>query len=195
MNTPRIANYISDILNPLVLSLIMLAVVSLNVTESFGQAVLWFVLVTAVTILPVLGVAIFLVRTGRMDALFSNRRHQRHRIYVIGLFFTVMSILLLNWLEAPSAIIAVLVVSLITVVSFAAINLWWKISVHTSTISAFVIIMHIFFGWWAVPTLALVPAMGWARVQLAQHTVGQVVAGALLSAIIVLVIFRQYQVI
>lgn len=195
MNAKKLADYISDILNPLVLGLVMLAVVSFQVTDSFASAAFWFLMITGLNILPVLGFAMFLVRTGRMDALFSNRRHQRHRIYVIGLFFTVMNLLLLNWLEAPAAILAVLVVSVVTVVSFAAINLWWKISVHTSTVSAFVVIFLIFFGWWAVPALGLIPAMGWARVTLAQHTLGQVIAGALLSAVIVLVIFRHYAVI
>ncbi|MGI2335417.1 MAG: phosphatidic acid phosphatase [Dehalogenimonas sp.] len=195
MTQTKIANYISDGLNPLALGIMTLAAVSLEATATTFEAFRWFLLVTALNILPILTVAIILVRSGRMDALFSNRRHQRHRIYVIGLFFTVITLLLLNWISAPTAIIAAVLIALVTVVTFAAVNLWWKISVHTSTTSAFVVMLHVFYGWWALPSLLLLPAMAWSRVKLAQHTLGQVIAGAVVSAGIVLIIFFQYGII
>jgi membrane-associated phospholipid phosphatase len=191
----KLANFISDGLNPLVISLILLVAVSFDAAANTAEAFGWFLLVTALNIVPVLLIAVFLVRSGRMDALFSNRRHQRHRIYVIGLFFTVITMLVLNWLNAPSVILAALVTSLVTMVSFAAINLWWKISVHTSTASAMVVILLILYGWWALPSLMIIPVLGWTRITLAQHTLGQVIAGALASAVIVLIIFYQYGVI
>lgn len=192
MNKNQIANNISDYLNPLVISLILLAAVSINTTPNALAALGWFTLVVALNILPVLLIAILMVRTGRMDTLFSNRRHQRHRIYVIGIFFTVITMLCLNYFQAPTEILALLVSSLVTVVTFAAVNLWWKISVHTSTAAAMVVILHIIYGWWAVPSLLIVPAMGWARVRLAQHTLGQVIIGALASAGIVILVFTLY---
>lgn len=195
MTQTKIANYISDGLNPLALGIMTLAAVSLEATATTSEAFRWFLLVTALNILPILTVAIILVRSGRMDALFSNRRHQRHRIYVIGLFFTVITLLLLNWISAPTAIIAAVLIALVTVVTFAAVNLWWKISVHTSTTSAFVVMLHVFYGWWALPSLFLLPAMAWSRVKLAQHTLGQVIAGSVVSAGIVLIIFFQYGII
>jgi membrane-associated phospholipid phosphatase len=190
-----LANLISDGLNPLVISLIILALLSFDSASSAADALKWFFLVVGLCFLPVLLIAVYLVRTGRMDALFSNRRHQRHRIYVIGLFFNVMAMLTLSWLQAPAALVAALVSGLVAVVSFAVINLWWKISVHASVASALVVILHLLYGWWAAPSLVLVPLMGWARVTLSQHTVGQVAAGSVLSAVIVVAVFYQYGVI
>ncbi|AKG54019.1 hypothetical protein DGWBC_1378 [Dehalogenimonas sp. WBC-2] len=195
MTKVKLANYLSDGLNPLVIGLIVLAVLSFKGAASAVQAFGWFLLVTGLLFMPILLIAMYFVRTGRMDALFSNRRHQRHRIYVIGLFFVVFTMLLLNWLHAPSVLVAMLVSGLVTAATFSAINLWWKISVHTSTVSALVVILHIVYGWWALPSILLVPMMGWSRVVLAQHTLGQVIAGILVSAIIVLVVFFQYGVI
>ncbi|MEN8614137.1 phosphatidic acid phosphatase [Dehalogenimonas sp. THU2] len=195
MTKLKLANYISDGLNPLVLGLVILANVAFTAAADAAQAFGWFLLVTGLVFLPVLLIAMFFVRTGRMDALFSNRRHQRHRIYVIGLFFAVLTMLVLNWLNAPVEIVATLVTGIVTVVTFAAVNLWWKISVHTSTVSALAVILLVLYGWWAVPSLVLVPMMGWSRIVLAQHTLGQVVAGALVSAIIVIAVFFQYGVI
>ena len=195
MTSTRLARLISDGLNPLVIGLIILALLSFDTTSSASEALKWFFLVVGLCFLPVLVIAMFLVKTGRMDALFSNRRHQRHRIYVIGLFFNVLAMLTLTWMHAPVALIAALVAGLASVVSFAFINLWWKISVHASIASALVVILHLLFGWWAIPALILVPIMGWSRIKLAQHTLGQVAAGSALSAVIVIAVFFQYGVI
>jgi membrane-associated phospholipid phosphatase len=191
----RLATFISDGLNPLVIGLIILAVLSFDAASTAAAALKWFFLVVGLCFLPVLLIATYLVKTGRMDALFSNRRHQRHRIYVIALFFNVMGMLTLSWLHAPTALVAALASGLVTVVSFAVINLWWKISVHSSVTSALVVILYLLYGWWAAPSLVLIPVMGWARVTLAQHTVGQVAAGSALSAAIVIAVFFQYGVI
>ena len=88
--------------------------------------------------------------------------------------------------------VAALVAGLASVVSFAFINLWWKISVHSSSIAALVTVLFVLYGWWAVFSLAVVPLMWWARVVLGQHTIAQVVAGSVLSAVIVLITFSQY---
>ncbi len=195
MTTTRLATFISDGLNPLVIGLIILALLSFDATSTAAEALKWFFLVVGTCFLPVLLIAILLVRTGRMDALFSNRRHQRHRIYVIGLFFNVMAMLILSWMNAPAALVAALAAGLVSVVSFTVINLWWKISVHASIAAALVVILHLLYGWWAIPSLILVPTMGWSRIILAQHTLGQVAAGSALSAVIVIAVFFQYGVI
>ena len=130
-----------------------------------------------------------------MDSLFSNRRHQRHRIYVIGLFFDVTAIWILNLMNAPTILVAGLVAALASVICFAFINLWWKISIHSSAIAAFVTLLFVLWGWWAIASIVLLPVMWWARVNLAQHTAAQVIAGSALSALIVLITFSQYGVI
>ena len=197
MNLTRrtFALFISDGLNPLVIGLIILALLSFDASPTTAEALKWFFLVVAMCFVPILGIAMYLVKTGRMDALFSNRRHQRHRIYVIGLFFNVMAMLTLSWMDAPAPLVAALVSGLVSVVSFAVINLWWKISVHASIASALVVILHLLYGWWALPSLVIVPMMGWSRIKLAQHTLGQVAAGSALSAVIVIAVFFQYGVI
>jgi hypothetical protein len=170
-------------------------ILSFHTAASLTDALKWFFLVTGLVVLPVLAISLYLVKTGRMDSLFSNRRHQRHRIYIMGLFFDVVCIWILIALNAPVIIIAGLVGGLASVVSFAFINLWWKISIHSSTAAAFVSVLFVLYGWWAVFALPVLPLMWWARVNLAQHTIAQVIAGSLLSTAIVLITFAQYGVI
>ena len=188
----KLAHLISNGLSPLVIGLLIIALLSLHGSAGAIDALKWFFLVTALIVLPVLAISIYMVKTGRMDSLFSNRRHQRHRIYVIGLFFDVLSIWILTLMNAPLILIAGLVAGLASVVFFAFINLWWKISVHSSTIAAFVTLLFILYGWWAAFSLVLLPLMWWARVNLAQHTFAQVLVGSALSMVIMLVVFSQY---
>jgi hypothetical protein len=195
LTATKIAALISDWLSPLAVGLIILALLSFHSASSFSYALKWFFLVVGLCFLPVFLIALYLVKTGRMDALFSNRRHQRHRIYVVGLFFSVITISVLTWAHAPAMIIAGMVSGLASVVTFAFINLWWKISVHSSVATSLVVVLFILYGWWATPSLVLPPAMGWARVTLTQHTVWQVMVGSALSAAIVLATFFQYGVI
>jgi hypothetical protein len=195
LTTTKLATLISDLLNPLAIGLAVLALLSFDAAASASEALKWFFLVTGLCILPTFLVAVYFVKIGRMDAIFSNRRHQRHRIYVIGLFFNVIAWLVLTWLEAPAALIASLVSALVTMVSFAAINLWWKISVHSSAASALVVVLLIIYGWHAAISVVVIPIMGWARVKLAEHSLGQVVAGSALSIAILLAVFHQYGVI
>ncbi len=192
MTKTELSHLISNGLSPLVVGLTVLALLSFESTAGLTEALKWFFLATILLIVPVLLIAIYMVNTGRMDSLFSNRRHQRHRIYVIGLFFDVLTIWLLTGLHAPVIMVAALVAGLASVVSFAFINLWWKISVHSSSIAALVTVLFVLYGWWAVFSLAVVPMMWWARVVLGQHTIAQVVAGSALSTIIVLITFSQY---
>ncbi|PPD58846.1 hypothetical protein [Dehalogenimonas etheniformans] len=173
----------------------MIALVAFNGAASTIEGFKWFLLVTLLAILPVLLISLYMVKTGRMDSLFSNRRHQRHRVYVVGLFFDVLAIWILNLLNAPTILVAGLVAGLASVVCLAFINLWWKISVHSSTVAAFVTVLLVLFGWWASFSLILLPVMWWARLNLAQHTLAQVIAGSTLSILIVLVTFSQYGVI
>ncbi|KTB48728.1 hypothetical protein DEALK_15750 [Dehalogenimonas alkenigignens] len=192
MTKTKIANLISDGLNPPAAGLIILGLVASEAAGSAVEALKWFIAVTGLCFMPPLLIAVYLVRTGRMDALFSNRRHQRHRIYVVGLFFNVLGTFILTWLNAPQLLTAALIAGLASIVSFAFINLWWKISVHASTVAALVTVLHILYGAWAVPSLSLIPLMGWARVHLGQHTAAQVAVGSALSSLIVLIVFTRY---
>ena len=75
------------------------------------------------------------------------------------------------------------------IVIFMCINLWWKISLHTAFVAASVTVLVILYGWGAAITVALVPLMAWSRIELEHHSLAQATTGALLAALIVVVVF------
>src|SRR3990170_4304712 len=78
----RIANLTSNILNPFLISLAVILVFSFSSTTSTLEAIKWSLISTAVSILPIFLVIIYLIHNGGLDAIFANVRQQRTKIYL-----------------------------------------------------------------------------------------------------------------
>ena len=72
------------------------------------------------------------------------------------------------------------------------INMWWKISVHTALVAASATVLVMLYGWVAAVTVALVPVTAWSRIELEYHSLAQAVTGAILAALIVVVVFYPF---
>jgi len=185
----RIANLTSNILNPFLLCLTIIFLLSFVSTSSTFDALKWALISMALSILPVFLIIIYLVRNGRLDAVFTNIREQRTKLYLMAGLCTIVGCIILAYLGAPSILVAAFVTGISTTVIFMCINLWWKISLHTGLVAASATVLVILYGWTAVATVALVPLTAWARIELEYHSPAQAVTGALLATLIVVVVF------
>jgi hypothetical protein len=63
--------------------------------------------------------------------------------------------------------------------ALSIVTLFWKISFHSTAISAAASIGIVTSGitGWSIAFILLVPVVGWARVHLRRHTIGQIAAG------------------
>ena len=105
---------------------------------------------------------------------------------------TIPSSVTLNYLGAPPALVAAFTAGLATVVILASINLWWKVSIHTALVAGSVTLLIMLYGWILAVTTVLIPLMAWARIESNNHSPAQAVAGALLAALIVVVVFMVF---
>jgi len=185
----RLANLTSDILNPFLVSLVIILLLSFASVPGTLEALKWALISMALSVLPVFAVVIYLVRSGRLDTVFTNVRGQRTKIYLLAGLCAAVGCIILTYLRAPSILLAAFIAGLSAIVVFMCINLWWKISLHTAFIAASATVLVMLYGWIAVVTVVLVPLMAWARVELERHSLAQVATGALLAAIIVVVVF------
>jgi len=165
---------------------------SFKSTSSALDAVKWSLISIAVSILPVFGVIIYLVRSQKLENVFVNVRKQRTKIYLLAGVCASVGCIILPYLEAPPTLIATFVAGLSAVVAFMCINFLWKISLHTALITASVAILIILYGSIAAVTVVLVPLIAWSRIELKHHSLAQVAAGALLAALIVVVVFYLF---
>jgi membrane-associated phospholipid phosphatase len=113
------------------------------------------------------------VRRGRWAD--RNVGARRPRLIVLG--FTLLIVL-----GAPRLLTGYLAFMLASVALLALVTLVWKISIHSAVASGSVAILAFSYGPLVLSGYALVALLGWARVAMGDHTVAQVLAGAVLGA-------------
>ncbi len=188
----QVANLTSNILNPFLVGLGVILLLSFASATTRFDALRWAFISVAISLLPVFLVTVYLVRKGRLDAILSNTREQRTKIYLLSGLCAALGVVALAYLKAPSLLVAGFVTALSTAIIFMCINKWWKISMHTAFVSASVTIMVMLHGWEASAGLALVPLTAWSRVELEYHSLAQATVGALLAAVIAGVVFYPF---
>ena len=185
----RAARLTSNIVNPFSTSLLMIILLSLTSTSSTFDAFKWILISVALSILPVFAVIIYLVRNHRLEGIFIKARKQRNKIYLLASACAAVSCVVLYYLGAPRVLVASFVTALSAIVIFMCINLWWKISVHTAFATASVTVLIVLYGPIGALTAVLLPLIGWSRIELEHHSPAQVATGALVAALIVMVVF------
>jgi len=188
----KLAKLTSNILNPFLVSLVVIVLISLDSTSSLFDALKWSLIAIALTILPVFGVILFLVRKGKIDGIFISIREQRYRIYLLASTCAILSWAVLTYLGAPLALVAAFVSGLSAIIIFMCINLWWKISVHTAFISGSVTVMIILYGVAGIAIAVLLPLITWSRIELEHHSLAQAATGAVLAALVAAIVFYLF---
>ncbi len=185
----RIANLTSNILNPFLVSLAIIWLLSFASAPSTLAALKWTLIAMALSVLPVFLVILYLVRKGSLDAVFTIVREQRTKVYLLAGACAVTGFIVLAYLKAPPILVTGFIAGLSTAAIFMCINLWWKISLHTAFVAGSATVLVMLYGWTAAVTVALVPLTAWSRIELKHHSLAQAASGALLAALIVAVVF------
>ena len=188
----QLARYTSAVLNPIILSLAFVVLLSFQSTSSTSDGLKWSLLLVGVTVLPVSLVIFYLVHKDKLEGFFIKVRQQRNQIYLLASLCTVACCVILFSLQAPLVLFATTVSALSAMLVFMLINLTWKISLHTAFAAGSVTILILLYGTTGAFSAVLVPPIAWSRIELKYHSLGQTVAGALLSALIVIVVFHLF---
>ena len=192
MSRQQIARIAAHILNPYLLSFIIIILLAIESTTSNDEAIKWSLISLALSVFPVLTVVLYLVRRRKLEGIFINTRQQRSRIYLLAIACAVAGYIVLIIFKAPELLRAAFLSGLIAVALFMVINLFWKISLHTAFITASVAVLIIVYEKTAAWTVIFIPLIAWARLEMRLHTPAQVFAGALLSAAIVTIVFGLF---
>jgi membrane-associated phospholipid phosphatase len=148
-----------------------------------GRAGLGWGLVAALftAVLPMLFIS-FGVRRGRWAD--RNVGARRPRLIVLAFILTsvALGLALMIGFGAPRLLTGYLAVMVASVAALALVSAVWKISIHCAVASGSVAVLALSFGPLVLPAYVLVALLGWSRTALADHTVAQVVVGAVLGA-------------
>ena len=115
-------------------------------------------------------------------------RERRMVPYVISILCYFLGFYLLTLMNTPDFISVIFVVAIIIQVLCAAVNRWWKISIHsagiggvTGMVIAFSLILSFDPTWWLCMLLLIAGLVGTARMVLRQHSLAQIVCGYLIG--------------
>jgi len=132
-------------------------------------------------VLPTVFIA-YGVRHGRWDDRNVGARRPRLIVLAFITASVALGLVLLVVLDAPRLLTGYLAFMLGSVAALALVTTVWKVSIHCAVASGSVAILALSFGPLVLIAYALVAVLGWSRVALADHTVAQVVVGAVLGA-------------
>lgn len=124
------------------------------------------------------------VRTGRLTSRHVPEQRQRLRPLGIAAAAAFTGLALLYAFEAPRQLVALVIAMLTGLTVTAAITHYWKISLHTAVAAGTATILIIVYGPVVVVGWAVVSATGWSRIHLREHTTAQVLAGAIVGAVV-----------
>jgi membrane-associated phospholipid phosphatase len=110
------------------------------------------------------------------------RRRQDRILAAPGVMASVLTgTVLLEALDAPAAVVVLVTAMVAVLIALLVVTFFWKVSVHSAVASGAVAVLTSVFGPWVLVLTPLVAAIGWSRVRLRCHTVGQVVVGILIG--------------
>ena len=186
----RFARIVSNILAPVTISLPFVVLVAFYHTRDQLAAVVYaFITLFFLSIGPLIYVVIG-VRTGKLSDLDISRRSERAGPFLFGIISTSIGLLVLSLVHGPKDLQTALILTAISAVILMVTTLWWKISIHASTMAGAATMLTALYGMALLPLFLLLVLVSWSRVVLRRHTVAQVVAGSLLSIVLSLAILK-----
>ncbi|MFJ5957770.1 phosphatase PAP2 family protein [Paenarthrobacter sp. NPDC092416] len=168
---------------PAVVTILML--ISPAIEPGF-PGTMWFGVLGAlfVCVLP-LAYVLVMVKLGRITDHHVSDRRQRTPLLLLALVSVVAGLFVLQALKGPASVSVMIIALIGGIAVLAIVSAFWKMSGHASAIAAAAVIVVMMFGPAWLPALLLVPAVGWSRVVLRAHTLGQVIAGSLFGGVVI----------
>lgn len=179
-----VARALTEVFSPVVLVIGLLLGVGVESSRNLVTGLAWggvaalFVGVVPYTFL-LLG-----IRRGRWTGRHVPVREQR----IVPLTFAAVSVIVgigvLVIGGAPRQVVALVIAGLVGLGVAIAITRHWKMSIHTAVAAGTTTILVLVFGSWLNFAWLAVAGIGWSRLELRDHSVAQVVAGAVLGCLV-----------
>ncbi|MFJ7910965.1 hypothetical protein [Kitasatospora sp. NPDC096204] len=123
------------------------------------------------------------MRKGTVSDRHVGRRQRRLTVFPLIMASVLLGFAVMIALDAPTDLTALVLAMFASLVPILVITAWWKVSVHTAVATGAVICLAIALGPLWLLLGPLVPAIGWSRVVLRDHTTAQTVVGAVVGAV------------
>ncbi|MFF5085322.1 phosphoesterase PA-phosphatase [Actinoplanes sp. NPDC000266] len=180
----RLARWITEIFTPGILVAVLLILVAWHATGTATQAAIYGLIAAGTaSFLPLLYI-IRGVRKGRLSDKHIVVHSQRRIPMFVILVSTTAGTAALALAGAPRELLALIVSMVAALLVAVPITAFarWGVSIHCLVAAGTAAALGVIYGTLTSPCWLLVVAIGWARIQLKEHTLRQVLAGAAIGA-------------
>lgn len=179
-----LAKFISRIFDPIFLIPAGITLLFVKPELSAGITLPVFLVFLLIDVAAPLAFFLRSLQTGKIADWDTTRREERYRLYVFTVACWFAGLILIFTFGNRYLFRTLLILTLLSFI-FAILTTLTKISVHVGTITAFALVVNLFFGFRFLPLFLLVPAVAWSRIVLGLHTYWQVWAGVFIPLILI----------
>ena len=183
------ARILSEVFAPAPVVTALLVVAAVATAPTRADAVRNTAIAAVFGALVPLGFVLYQVHRRRLTDHHVSVRRQRPVVFGVALGSVLAGTGLLLWLGAPRALLGVIAAGIIGIAVCGLITTVWKVSVHAATVTGSVVLLGYLLGPVALVLLAVVPAVGWARVAVGGHTPAEAAGGAVIGGVIAAVAY------
>lgn len=148
-------------------------------------------------VLPLLNIIIpfgyflWALKKGTISDMDITKRQQRYGVMTLMLILQFISLWLIYVYGNAKLLELSLIIDAVFICTYL-VTLVWKISLHMTINMIGILMLNVLFDWKYLYLLTLVPLVMWSRYYLKKHTCGQLIAGTLLSGVVMLAGFRYF---
>ena len=129
---------------------------------------------------------------GKITDVHVSQQSQRQAPFMVAVCSSLVGTVILWRMQAPWMLVALGTSFAIQGIFFGVLTRYRKISMHVAVMASCLTALIAVFGWIAVPLVGFLPLQGWARIYRRRHSLGQVVAGAILAPLLTILILMSW---
>lgn len=182
-STP-VARLIAGVLTPANVVLALTAYVAIKYAPSVVAAVAWWLLAALLVVGVPYAILFRALRRGSASDRQVVRRSQRPALMASAAAAVAVALLVLYLGGAPRPLVWLILAMTCGLVAMAVTSTVWKASMHLAVASGAVAVLTLENQLAGVLAALFLPVIGWARWREGRHSVGQLLGGALIGAVV-----------
>jgi membrane-associated phospholipid phosphatase len=177
------ARWISIIGHPFAVAALLVGLAASR-QRNAAEATRLVLIVAGVIILPLFVYMWRKWRSGQWSTIDASRSTERPKFYRIALLLIALLTALFLLMRESAAMLRGCIAVAVLVLLLAILNRWSKLSNHMAFAVFAAVLMSSFTPGWAVALAFFAPLLAWSRLVLERHSVGEVIGGATVGAIV-----------
>ena len=188
----RFSLWVSYISEPFLTSSLAFGLILLRLDLGDNERITWGLLAVFFGALPPVLVFLYEKKIGKIKDWMITSRLERRDVHLAWIFGSVLLSLAYWQLAAPRLLVAFALSIFVLSIVITLATFLWKISVHIVGVTMLILILLLVYSSTYLFGVLLIALVAWARIYLGHHTLSQVTAAAIITILVIYVVFSQF---